>query len=66
MFLGLPLRTVKTTTELVTMPLYSFWFQSSSTRSASTSWSMSGSSENATTSAGRPPSTARACSPEAP
>ena len=36
MFFGLPLRTAKTTTEFVTMPLYSFWFQSASTRPAST------------------------------
>ena len=65
MFSGLPLRTMKTTTESVTMPLYSFWFQSLSTRPASTSRVMSGSSENSTTSAGRPPSTARDCSPDA-
>ena len=50
---GLPLRTMKTTTELVTMPLYSFWFQPLSTRSASTRRVMSGSSENSTTSAGQ-------------
>jgi hypothetical protein len=65
MFLGLPLRTMRTTTELVTIPLCSFWFQLLSTRSASTSRVMSGSSENSTTSAGRPPSTARDCSPDA-
>ena len=64
MFLGLPLRTMKTTTESVTKPSYSFLFQSSSTRPASTSRVMSGSSENSTTSAGRPPSTARDCSPD--
>ena len=64
MFSGLPLRTMNTTTELVTMPLCSFWFQFSSTRPASTSRVMSGSSENSTTSAGRPPSTARDCSPD--
>ena len=62
---GLPLRTMSTTTELVTIPLYWFWFQPLSTRSASTSRVMSGSSENSTTSAGRPPSTARDCSPDA-
>ena len=28
MFFGLPLRTTNTTTELVTKPSYSFWFQS--------------------------------------
>ncbi len=64
MFFGLPLRTMKTTTESVTMPLYSFWFQLLSTRPASTRRVMSGSSENSTTSAGRPPSTARDCSPD--
>ena len=64
MSFGLPLRTMNTTTESVTMPLCSFLFQSSSTRPASTSRVMSGSSENSTTSAGRPPSTARDCSPE--
>ena len=65
MFFGLPLRTTSTTTELVTNPSYLFWFQSASTRPASTRRVMSGSSENSTTSAGRPPSTARDCSPEA-
>ena len=65
MFLGLPLRTMSTTTELVTKPSYLFWFQSSSTSPASTRRVMSGSSENSTTSAGSPPSTARDCSPEA-
>ena len=64
MFFGLPLRTMNTTTESVTMPLYSFWFQFLSTRPASTRRVMSGSSENSTTSAGRPPSTARDCSPD--
>jgi hypothetical protein len=58
------LRTTKTTTESVTKPLYWFWFQLSSTRPASTRRVMSGSSENSTTSAGRPPSTARDCSPD--
>jgi hypothetical protein len=65
MFSGLPLRTIRTTTELVTNPSYSFWFQPSSTRPASTRRVMSGSSENSTTSAFSPPSTARDCSPEA-
>ena len=64
MFFGLPLRTMNTTTESVTKPSYSFWFQSSSTSPASVSRVMSGSSENSTTSAGSPPSTARDCSPE--
>src|SRR3954451_11253160 len=66
MFFGLPLRVARTTTEFVTMPLYWFWFQLWSTRPLSTSRVTSGSSENSTTSAGRPPSTARLWSPEAP
>ena len=66
MFSGLPLRTTNTTTESSTMPLYSFWFQSSATRPASTRRFMSGSSEKWTTSAGWPASTARDWSPEAP
>ena len=61
---GFPLRTMRTTTESVTMPLYSFLFQFVSTSPASTSRVMSGPSQNSTTSAGRPPSTARDCSPE--
>jgi hypothetical protein len=64
MFFGLPLRTMNVTTESVTKPSYLFRFQPSSTSPASTSLVMSGSSENATTSAGSPPSTARDCSPE--
>ena len=64
MFSGLPLRTMKTTTESVTKPSCSFWFQLLSTKPASTSRVMSGSSENSTTSAGSPPSTARDCSPD--
>ena len=64
MFFGLPFRTMKTTTDFVTKPSYSFWFQSCPTSPASTSLVMSGSSENSTTSAGKPPSTARDCSPE--
>ena len=51
MFFGLPLRTANTTTELVTMPLYSALVQFPSTRPASTSLVTSGASENATTSA---------------
>ena len=46
MFFGLPGRTIRVTTELVTMPLYWFWFQSEPTMPASTSRVMSGSSEN--------------------
>src|SRR5918999_4162112 len=64
MFFGLPLRTMNTTTDSVTNPSYSFWFQRLSTSPASTSLVMSGSRENSTTSAGRPPSTARDCSPD--
>ena len=59
MCFGLPGRTIRVTTELVTMPLYWFWFQSEATMPASTSRVMSGSSENSTTSAGWPDSTAR-------
>ena len=65
-FLGLPLRTANTTTELVTNPSYSSLFQSSATRPASTSLVTSGSSESAATSAFSPPSMARDCSPELP
>ena len=36
MFFGLPGRTIRVTTELVTMPLYWFWFQSDATIPAST------------------------------
>src|SRR5918996_317511 len=64
MFFGLPLRTMNTTIESVTNPSYSFLFQFLSTSPASTSLVMSGSRENSTTSAGRPPSTARDCSPD--
>src|SRR3954451_23146840 len=63
---GFPLRTASTTTELVTMPLVGPAFQFASTIPASTSRLTSGSSENATTSAGRPLSTARLWSPDAP
>ena len=65
-FFGLPGRTESTTTESVTMPLYSSEFQSSATSPASTVLVMSGCSEKATTSAGSPLSTARRWSPEAP
>ena len=66
MFFGLPLRTMKETTEVVTRPSFGVRSQSSATRPASTSRVMSGSMENETTSAFRPASTARLCSPEAP
>ena len=64
--LGLPLRTMKETSDVVTRPLLGVSAQLESTRPALTSRSMSGSSENDTTSALRPASTARLCSPEAP
>src|SRR5665648_534819 len=63
---GLPLRTTRTTTDLVTKPSYWFWLQVLSTRPAPTSRAMSGASENPTTSAGSPASTARLCSPDEP
>ena len=63
---GLPLRTRKTTSESVRMPLVGVWFQLLSTRPASTSDATSGSSERCTSSACRPPATARDWSPEAP
>src|SRR3954454_7309489 len=66
MFFGLPLRTTRVTTESVTMPLWLSWFHVVGTRPAFTSLLMSGSSENATTSAGCPAATARLCAPEAP
>ena len=66
MFFGLPLRTTKDTSELLTKPLYWFWSQSSATLPALTRRVMSGASEKATMSAVRPASTARLCSPEAP
>ena len=64
--LGLPLRTVNTTTELVTNPWYLSAPQLGATSSALTSLLTSGASESATTSAGWPASTARAWSPDAP
>ena len=66
MFFGLPLRTTKATTEVVTRPLLGVAFQSEATWPESTSRVMSGSVENETTSALRPASTARLWSPEAP
>src|SRR6185437_476705 len=66
MCLGLPLRTMNTTTELVTKPCVAFWFQLEETSPALTSRSTSGSSEKLTTSAFCPLATARLCSPEGP
>src|SRR5215211_49896 len=65
-FFGFPGRVPITTTELVTKPLYWFWFQLASMMPAWTSLVMSGSSENSTTSAFWPAATARLCSPDAP
>src|SRR5215217_2518714 len=65
-FLGLPGRTASTTTDLVTKPLKRSPFQPGATSPAVTSLVTSGSSDRATTSAGRPDSTARSCSPDAP
>ncbi len=66
MFLGLPVRTTMTTTDVVQMPLVSLSFQSSATRPSSTSFCTSGSRERWTSSASWPAMTARAWSPEAP
>src|SRR3954465_9794581 len=66
MFFGLPLRTMRLTTDFETKPLVGVAAQSSATSPALTRRSMSGASENATTSAGRPDSTARLWSPDAP
>src|SRR4029079_9828435 len=63
---GLPLRTMNETSEVVTKPLLGVSAQFESTRPALTRRSMSGARENDTTSAFRPASTARLCSPEAP
>jgi hypothetical protein len=64
--LGLPLRTTKTTTDWVQMPLVSLFFQSSLTSPASTRRVTSGSREKWTSSASCPASTARLWSPDAP
>ena len=64
--LGLPGRTERVTTESVMIPLVGPLFQSSATLPASTSESMSGSSERSTKSAGCPASTARRWSPDEP
>jgi hypothetical protein len=66
MFFGLPLRTTNVTTEVVTRPLFGPLFQSSPTSPAFTRRVMSGSTENVTTSAFWPASTARLWSPDAP
>jgi len=66
MCLGLPLRTMITTIDSLTMPFVAFSFQSADTSPALTSFSTSGSSEKFTTSACSPLSTARACAPEPP
>ena len=66
MLSGLPLRTTKTTTEDVAMPLVALSFHVESTMPESTRRVTSVSSEKCTTSASRPPSTARLWSPEAP
>ena len=64
--LGLPLRVTIVTTEPNGIPLCAFWFQVSSTRPALTSRVTSGSTLKLTTSVGRPDSTLRDWSPEAP
>ncbi len=66
MFFGLPLRTMRLTTDFEMKPFVGVFAQSSATRPALTRRSMSGASENATTSAGSPDSTARLWSPDAP
>src|SRR5207302_11129355 len=63
---GLPFRSTKTTTERVTIPCQGFLFQLGLTRCAFTRVVTSGSSENATTSACSPFTTAWAWSPDAP
>src|SRR5919202_321227 len=66
MCFGLPFRSTNTTTERVTIPCQRFLFQLGPTRRAFTRVVTSGSSENATTSARRPFTTACAWSPDAP
>src|SRR4029079_16698351 len=66
MFFGLPLRTMRLTTDFETRPFVGVFAQSFATRPALTRRSMSGASENVTTSAGRPASPALCCSPEWP
>src|SRR5437764_4092739 len=66
MCFGLPFRSTNTTTERVTIPCHRFLLQLGLTSFAFTSVVTSGSSENATTSACRPFTTACAWSPDAP
>ena len=66
MFFGLPGRTASATTERVTMPFVGVALQSAATSFSSTSFVMSGSSDSAAMSVGRPAMTARAWSPELP
>src|SRR5919112_480496 len=66
MFFGLPLRTTSTTTDWVRIPLVGVLFHVAATCLLSTRRCTSGSREKCTTSACRPPSTARLWSPEAP
>src|SRR6476660_3555783 len=66
MFLGLPLRTTRETTDPNGMPLVASAFQSLATLLALTRRVISGSTEKLTMSAGLPSTTARDWSPEAP
>ena len=66
MCFGLPLRTISETTERETMPLRRRVRPVGGDLAGFTSRSTSGASENVTTSAVRPASTARLWSPEAP
>src|SRR5205807_8532710 len=66
MCLGLPLRTTNTTTESLEIPFSGLAFQLPETIPALTSRVRSGSTENATMSAGCPVATARLCDPDAP
>src|SRR5437764_14183666 len=66
MCFGLPLRTTRTTTESVTMPLYWLAAHDFETIPALTRRGTSGAVEKATTPAARPEATARLCAPEAP
>ncbi len=66
MFLGLPFRVTIVTTEPNGIPLCSLEFQSSATSPASTRRVTSGSTEKLTMSVGRPDSTLRDWSPDAP
>src|ERR1700751_3869877 len=64
MCLGLPGRTTITTTESLENPFSAFCAQFLATYPASTTRAMSGSVENATTSAGCPDAPARLCAPD--